>query len=65
MRTLLRRYWLSVAATAHVLLLVTLPGEDFAQEAPAVILTTVATMLVLLRFVVATRCAVFRIASTL
>ena len=49
-RTLLRRYWLSVTATALVVLLVTLPGENFALEAPAVILTTAVTMFVLLRF---------------
>ena len=49
-KTLLRRYWLSVAATSLVLLLVSLPGENFALEAPAAILTTAATMFVLLRF---------------
>jgi len=49
-RTLLRRYWLSVAATALVLLLMNLPGENFALEAPTAILMTVATMFVLLRF---------------
>ena len=46
-RTLLRRYWLSVVATALVLLLVSLPGENFALEAPAAILTTVVAMFVL------------------
>ena len=50
MRTLLRRYWLSVVATALVLILMSLPGENFALEVPAVILSTVAMMFVLLRF---------------
>jgi len=49
-RTVLGKYWLSVAVTGIVVLLGNLGGENFAVEAPFVILITVTLMFVLLRF---------------
>lgn len=49
-RTLARNYWLSVLITGVVLLLTNLGGENFLLETPFVILGTVITMFVLLRF---------------
>jgi hypothetical protein len=49
-RSLLRNYWLSVAATGLLVLLVNLGGENFVVEAPFVLLMTVAVMFMALRF---------------
>ncbi len=48
-RSLVRNYWLSVAVTGIVALLINLGGENFRVEIPFVILTTVLSMFALLR----------------
>jgi serine/threonine-protein kinase len=50
MRALLRNYWLSVIATAVVVLLVGLGGENFILETPFAIVSTIIMMFVLLRW---------------
>jgi len=49
-RTLLRSYWMSVAVTGIFVLLVNLGGENFAVEAPFVLLMTAAIMFMTVRF---------------
>jgi len=49
-RSVLKNYWLSVAATAIMVLLVNLGGENFALEVPFVLLMTLVLMVALLRF---------------
>lgn len=49
-RSLLRNYWLSVAVTGLLALLLNLGGENFAVELPFVLLMTVAIMFMAVRF---------------
>ena len=48
-RLLLRNYWLSVAVTGILVLLVNLGGENFGVEMPFVVLTTAVVMFALVR----------------
>jgi len=49
-RAVVRKYWLTVLVSGIILLLLNLGGENFGLETPAVILTTVVSLFVLLRF---------------